>query len=109
MEAWEILLTVAGLTAITLLTRGFFILPERELPMPGWLKEGLRYAPIGALVAVIAPDLVMSQGQLISTWRDPRLAGALAATGWFLWRRDMLGTILVGTATMLIFRLGLGW
>jgi branched-subunit amino acid transport protein len=109
MATWEILLAVAGLTVITLLTRGFFILPERELPMPGWLKEGLRYAPIGALVAVIAPDLVMSQGQLISTWRDPRLAGALAATVWFLWRRDMLGTILVGTATMLIFRLGLGW
>lgn len=109
METWEILLTVAGLTAITVLTRGFFILPERELPMPGWLKEGLRYAPIGALVAVIAPDLVMSQGQLITTWRDPRLAGALAATAWYLWRRDMLGTIVAGTATMLIFRLGLSW
>ena len=58
---------------------------------------------------MIAPELVMSQGQLISTWRDPRLAGALAATGYYLWRRDMLGTIVAGTATMLIFRLGLGW
>lgn len=109
MATWEILLTVAGLTAITVLTRGFFILPERELPMPGWLKEGLRYAPIGALVAVIAPELVMSQGQLISTWRDPRLAGALAATLYYLWRRDMLGTIVAGTAVMLILRLGFGW
>lgn len=109
MATWEILLTVAGLTAITVLTRGFFILPERELPMPEWLREGLRYAPVGALVAVVAPELVMSQGQLITTWRDPRLAGALAATLWYLWRRDMLGTIVAGTATMLIFRLALGW
>jgi branched-subunit amino acid transport protein len=109
MATWEILLTVAGLTAITVLTRGFFILPERELPMPEWLREGLRYAPVGALVAVVAPELVMSQGQLIATWRDPRLAGALAATLWYLWRRDMLGTIVAGTATMLIFRLALGW
>lgn len=109
MATWEILLTIAGLTAITVLTRGFFILPERELPMPGWLKEGLRYAPVGALVAVIAPDLVMSHGQLITSWRDARLAGALGATVWYLWRRDMLGTIVAGTATMLIFRLGLGW
>jgi hypothetical protein len=28
---------------------------------------------------------------------------------WFLWRRDLLGTILSGTVVMLAFRLGLGW
>jgi len=105
----ETLLTIAGLAAITLLTRGFFILPERDLPMPDWLREGLRYAPIGALVAVIAPDIVMSQGQLIRTWQDARLFGVAAATAWFVWRRDMLGTIVAGTAAMLICRLGLGW
>lgn len=109
MSTGEALLTIAGLVLITIGTRGFFILPERELPMPEWLREGLRYAPIGALVAVIAPELVMSQGRLIGTWMDARLFGAAAATAWFVWRRDMLGTIVVGTGTMLIFRLGLGW
>jgi len=109
MSVPEALLTIAGLVLITIGTRGFFILPRRELPMPGWLREGLRYAPIGALVAVIAPDLVMSQGKLIATWMDARLFGAAAATAWFVWRRDMLGTIIVGTAAMLILRLGLGW
>jgi len=106
---WQAALTIVGLALITVLTRGFFILPERELPMPGWLKEGLRHAPIGALVAVVLPEIVLTQGQLISSWRDPRLAGTLAATLWFVWRRDMLGTIVVGTAAMLICRLGLGW
>jgi branched-subunit amino acid transport protein len=105
----EALITIAGLVLITIATRGFFILPGRELPMPEWLREGLRYAPIGALVAVIAPELVMSQGRLITTWMDARLFGAAAATAWFVWRRDMLGTIIVGTAAMLILRLGLGW
>lgn len=109
MSPLEALITIAGLVLITIATRGFFILPERELPMPEWLREGLRYAPIGALVAVIAPDLVMSQGRLITTWMDARLFGAAAATAWFVWRRDMLGTIVVGTGAMLILRLGLGW
>lgn len=109
MTGLEAIITIAGLVAITLLTRGFFVLPERELPVPGWLREGLRYAPIGALVAVIAPELVMSQGQLIGTWADARLFGAAAATAWFWWRRDMLGTIVVGTAVMMILRMGLGW
>lgn len=109
MTTVETIITIAGLVLITVGTRGFFILPERELPMPEWLREGLRYAPIGALVAVIAPELVMSQGRLISTVLDARLFGAAAATAWFVWRRDMLGTIVVGTVVMLALRLGLGW
>lgn len=109
MSFWEAALTIAGLAVITLLTRGFFILPRRELPIPGWLREGLRYAPIGALVAVVTPEIVMSHGQLIDTWRDARLFGAAGATAWYVWRGDMLGTIIAGTLVMLVFRLGLGW
>ncbi len=109
MSTAETLLTIAGMVLVTLLTRGFFILPSRELPLPTWLREGLRYAPIGALVAVVAPDLLMSQGHLITTWQDARLFGAAAATAWYIWRRGMLGTIVVGTGAMLILRLGLGW
>ena len=109
MSTLEAVITIVGLAAITLLTRGFFVLPSRELPIPAWLREGLRYAPIGALVAIVTPEIVMSQGQLIHGWQDARLFGAAAATAWFCWRRDMLGTILSGTAVMLVFRLGLGW
>lgn len=109
METWEALVTIVGLACITLITRGFFVLPNRELPIPEWLREGLRYAPIGALVAIVVPEIVMAQGHLISSWKDPRLFGAAAATAWFCWRRDMLGTILSGTAVMLALKLGLGW
>jgi branched-subunit amino acid transport protein len=99
MTTWEAVITILGLAVITLFTRGFFVLPNRELP----------YAPIGALVAIVVPEIVMNQGHLISTWKDPRLFGAAAATAWFCWRRDMLGTILSGTAVMLVLKLGLGW
>ena len=109
MNTWQILLTTAGMVAITLLTRGFFILPRQHWPLPAWLQRGLRYAPVGALAAVVAPELVMNGGHLIDTWRDPRLIGALAGTLWFVWRRDILGTIVSGTAVMLVLKLGLGW
>jgi len=109
MSNWQTLLTIAGMVLITLLTRGFFILPSRELPLPNWLREGLRYAPIGALAAVIAPELVMTQDQMITHWADARLLGAVAAVIWYAWRHDMLSTIIVGTAVMLMLRLGPGW
>jgi branched-subunit amino acid transport protein len=109
VSAVEGVIAILGMALITLLTRAFFLLPERELPLPAWLQQGLRYAPLAALVAVIAPEIVMTQGQLISTWRDARLPAVLVATAYFYWRRDILGTILSGTTAFLLIKLGLGW
>jgi branched-subunit amino acid transport protein len=109
MSGWEALLAIVGLAFITVLTRGFFLYPERELPMPDWLREGLRYAPLAALAAVIAPEVFMTQDHFISTWRDARLYAAAAGTAYFFWRRGILGTIVIGTAVMVALRAGLGW
>jgi branched-subunit amino acid transport protein len=109
MSTLELVIAIVGMTAITLLTRGFFFLQRAQLPVPAWLLEGLRYAPLAAMVAVVAPEIVMTQGHVITTWKDARLYGAAAATAWFFWRRGMLGTIVAGSAVMLTLRLGLGW
>jgi branched-subunit amino acid transport protein len=109
MNTTEALLTIAGLALITLLTRGFFILPSRELPIPPRLRMALRYAPVAALTAVVVPEVVLTQGRLITTWQDPRLFAAAAGAAWYFWRRGILGTIVTGTAVLLALRLGLGW
>ena len=109
MSTVEIVITIFGMGLITIVTRAFFMIPEREVPMPAWLKQGLRYAPLAALVAVVAPEVLMSKGQLIHTLRDARLPAVAASTAYFFWRRDILGTILSGTAVMLGLRVGLGW
>lgn len=109
MGPLEIFLTILGMAAVTLLCRAFFLLPEEELPMPRWLREGLRYAPMAALAAVVAPEIVMTQGHLIHTWRDARLFGAAAGLAFHTWRHDLLGTILCGTGVMLALRFAFGW
>ncbi len=109
MTTLEGVIAILGMALITLVTRAFFLLPERELPLPAWLQQGLRYAPLAALVAVIAPEIVMTQGQLIATWRDARLPAVVVATAYFYWRRDILGTILSGTAALLVLKLLFGW
>ena len=109
METWEAIITIFGLAGITLLTRGFFVLPNREMPIPEWLREGLRYAPIGALVAIVVPEIVMSQGHLIATWKDARLFAVVAGMAWYYWRHGVLGTILAGMAVYLPLHILLGW
>ena len=106
---WPLALTLVGLGLVTLVTRAFFLLPEREWPLPAWLRKGLRYAPLAALTAVIAPEVVLTQGQLIQTWQDARLFGTAAAAAWYAWRRDILGTLVAGMAVFLPLRLALGW
>lgn len=109
MGTWDAVIAVLGLTVITVVTRGFFFLTEREVPIPAWLRQGLRYAPLAAMAAVVVPEVVMLQGQLITTWQDARLFAVAAGAAWFWWRRGILGTILVGMAVLLPLRLGLGW
>ncbi|MEI6027821.1 MAG: AzlD domain-containing protein [Betaproteobacteria bacterium] len=109
MTLLEGLLAVLGMTAITVLTRGFFFLSSRELPFPDWLKSGLRFAPLAALMAVVAPEIVLNQGELVTTWRDARLWSAAAGLAWYFWQRGILGTIVAGMAVYLPLRLGLGW
>ena len=103
------LITIVGLTVITFVTRAFFLIPEKEVALPGWVKRGLRYAPLAALAAVVVPEVVMSQGQLIDTWQDARLYAAAAASAYFFWRRGILGTIVTGMAVLIPLKLGLGW
>lgn len=109
MNVWESLITIVGLAAISVFTRSFFLLPNEELRLPDWLKRGLRYAPLAALAAVIAPELVMNQGQLIDTPFDARLPAVVAALGYYFWRHGILGTIVTGMAVYLPLHIGLGW
>ena len=109
MSWWETSIAILGMGAITLLTRAFFMIPERELPLPDWLKRGLKYAPLAALAAVIAPEVLMDQGELVGTLQDARLPAVLCATAYYFWRRGILGTITVGMAVYLPLHIGLGW
>ena len=109
---WDtVLATIAilGLAVITVVSRAFFMIPERELPLPDWLKRGLKYAPLAALTAVIAPEILMAQGQLIGTIMDARLPAVLCASAYYFWKRGILGTIVVGMAVYLPLHIALGW
>lgn len=109
----EALLVLAGLTAVTVITRSMFFISSKEWTLPRWLEKGLRYAPLAALSAVIAPEIFMKNGALALTWQDARLWAALAGTAFYYWQKTssyaVLGTIVVGMAVYLPLHLGLKW
>ena len=105
---WTVV-TILGMTLMTVLTRCFFFISSKPWTLPAWAQRGLHYAPIAALAAVIVPEIVMSQGHLVTTWKDARLFAAAFGAVWFYWRKGVLGTILAGMAVYLPLHMGLGW
>lgn len=108
IDPWTVA-TIVGIAAMTVVTRTFFFIPKRPFSLPSWAERGLQYAPVAALAAVVAPEVLTSAGHFVTTWRDARLAAALAGIAWYVARRGLLGTIVTGMAVYLPLHLGLGW
>ncbi|MDO8276611.1 AzlD domain-containing protein [Hydrogenophaga sp.] len=100
---------ILGLTLMTLVTRCFFLISSKPWTLPAWVLRGLQYAPIAALGAVVLPEIVMTQGQLINTLKDARIFGALTAIAVFYWRHSVLWTMLAGSAVYLPLHIFLKW
>ena len=111
-DFWTVVIII-GLALVTVITRSFFFISSKPWHLPHWAQRGLQYAPIAALAGVIVPEMVMTQGQLISTWQDARLFAVVAGAAWYFWRKGagqaVLGTIVVGMAVYLPLHLVLGW
>ena len=107
-DLWT-LAVIVGLAAVTVLTRSFFFISSKSWQLPHWAQRGLQYAPIAALSAVVIPEIITVQGELVSTWQDARLYAAVAGVAAYFWRRDVLLTIVAGMLAYLPLHLVLGW
>lgn len=106
---WWTLAVIVGLAGVSVLTRCFFFILDRTWGLPEWAHRALHYAPVAALSAVVIPEIVMTQGHLVTTLHDARIYAAVAGAAYYFWRHGVLGTMLVGMAVYLPLHLGLGW
>ena len=107
-DVWT-LLVVVGLALITAVSRSFFFLSDREWHLPHWAQRGLQYAPIAALSAVVVPEIVMTPGEVISTWQDARIFAAAVGVAVYFAKRNVLLTLVLGMGVYLPLHMGLGW
>ncbi len=109
MSEGEMTIAVLGLIVLSVVTRSAFFLSERPWRLPPWAERGLKYAPLAALAAVVAPEVLLTQGHFVPTWQDARFVAAPVAVAWAWWRKDMLTTIALGMAVYLLLKLGCAW
>ena len=96
MSDWEIWLVIGVLALATAAARSSFWLMGHHITIPNRVQEMLRYAPACALAAIVAPDLVLVEGQPLLDLSNIKLVAGIVATIFYLLRRNMLQTIVFG-------------
>ena len=103
MSDWEIWATIVALSLSTAITRSGFWLAGHKVSIPPRIQAMLRYAPACALAAIIGPDLLLDAGGGVHLeLGNPKLLAGIASIVFYVWRKNMLQTIVFG---MLVFTL----
>jgi branched-subunit amino acid transport protein len=105
MSELTIWIIIIGLTAVTLVTRSSFLVLGDRFPLPERVQHGLRYAPACALVALITPELFLTQGALDLSLGNLRLIAGIAAGATMLATRSMIAAMVIGMAAFTLLRL----
>ena len=105
MSSFEVWAVILGLTVITFITRGFFLLVGERMELSETLQNALRYAPAAALVAIIAPEMFFTQGSSSLEINSPYLWGGVCSIIACWLSRSMLLTIILGMLAFTAIRL----
>lgn len=104
MSGWPLVLTIIGMTLVTIGTRSFFLVFGERMVLPSRVQRGLRYAPACALAALVVPLLVLDGDALNLSWSNPRLDAGVVALVVMRASGSMLAAMIAGMAAFLLLR-----
>ena len=92
---------IIGMIVMTFASRCFFIFLGDRIKISEWGLETIRYAPLAALIAILAPEIFLPVGaSSIAEFnlRLPNIWGGIAAIIAFYFTRRMIPTLVIGMA-----------
>lgn len=99
----EVLL-ILGMTVVTFGVRYPVLALLGQMTLPPAVMRGLKYVPAAVLTAIVAPAMMMPDGQVQPTPENAHLIGGLVAV-LVAWRsKSLLATIVLGMAAFLVWR-----
>jgi branched-subunit amino acid transport protein len=97
----KIVYLIIGMAVVTFVSRSFFILLGNRIKVSEWGLETIRYAPLAALIAILAPEIFLPLGaSSIAEFnlRLPNIWGGIAAMIAFYFSKRMIPTLVIGMA-----------
>jgi hypothetical protein len=97
----NIFLLILGMSLVTAWTRSFFLILGERVKVAAWVLEAIRFAPLAAMIAILAPEIFLPASASSVTefnWRLPNIWGGIAAIIAFYLTKKMLSTLVIGMA-----------
>ena len=100
---WNMSITylIIGMVVVTCVSRSFFILLGNRIKVSEWVLEAIRYAPLAALIAILAPEIFLPLvASSIAEFNLllPNIWGGMAAMIAFYFSKKMIPTLVIGMA-----------
>lgn len=102
--ASEVLL-ITGMVIVTFSIRYVLFFSAEKIRFPPWLRLALDFVPAAVLTAIIVPAVLMPQGEIWASWKNPWLLAAIFTAVVALIKKDLLITVIAGMSAFLILRL----
>ena len=97
----RIIYLIIGMAVVTFVSRSFFILLGNRIKVSEWGLEAIPYAPLAALIAILAPEIFLPLGAssvMEFDLRLPNIWGGMAAMIAFYFSKKMIPTLVIGMA-----------
>jgi branched-subunit amino acid transport protein len=94
----KLVLLFLGLALVTYLPRFLPLYVLSRVKIPRLFIVWLSYVPVAVLAALVAPGLLMAEGQLFFSWQNRYLLASLPTFIVTIKTKNMLLTILAGLA-----------
>lgn len=89
---------------MTLIPRVLPIMVLSRTALPEWLMRWLSYVPVAVMAALVAQELLVSDGKIASFSDNVELWAALPTFLTAIFTKSLLGTVGVGILTVMVLR-----
>ncbi len=100
-----ILLIILGSAIVTFIPRVLPLVLLSRIQIPEWGINWLKHVPIAVMAALLAQELLITENKFSITGNQLELLAAIPSFLIAILTRSLLGTVLVGVASLMILRL----
>ncbi|GEB35783.1 MULTISPECIES: AzlD domain-containing protein [Brevibacillus] len=101
---WDVFLIIAGCALVTFLPRVLPLMVLSRMQLPEWGVRWLHYVPISVMAALVGQELFLHEGKLAPLLTNVELMAAIPTFLVAIWTRSLLGTVVVGMASIMVLR-----
>ncbi|MBA9027077.1 AzlD domain-containing protein [Peribacillus huizhouensis] len=101
---WYIISVIIGSAIVTFIPRVLPLVVLSKLEIPEWGINWLKHVPVAVMAALLASELLLHDNKIALQANSLSIITAIPTLLVAIYTKSLLGTVLVGVSTLMIFR-----